>query len=76
MQQPARRTASALAITLLCCTGLTMTLEGCASSSAPAAAPAMLDPEQRLVRLKHLYAKGLITKAEYDRKRAEILKAL
>ena len=40
MQQPAPRTASALAITLLCCTGLTMTLEGCASSSAPAAAPA------------------------------------
>lgn len=40
MQQPARRTASALAVTLLCCTGLIMTLEGCASSSAPAAAPA------------------------------------
>ncbi|WP_104654809.1 serine hydrolase domain-containing protein [Ralstonia insidiosa] len=40
MQQPARRTASALAITLLCCTGLIMTLEGCASNSAPAAAPA------------------------------------
>ncbi|WP_426398555.1 serine hydrolase domain-containing protein [Ralstonia sp. R-29] len=37
MQQPARRTASAFAITLLCCTGLTMTLEGCASNSAPAA---------------------------------------
>ena len=36
MRQPARR-ASALATTLLCCTGLIMTLEGCASNSAPAA---------------------------------------
>lgn len=40
MQQPARQTVSALAITVLCCTGLTMTLEGCASNSTPAAAPA------------------------------------
>jgi CubicO group peptidase (beta-lactamase class C family) len=41
MQQPARRAVSALAITLLCATGLTMTLEGCASHPAPAAdAPA------------------------------------
>ncbi|ATG19935.1 6-aminohexanoate hydrolase [Ralstonia pickettii] len=41
MQQPARRAVSALAITLLCATGLTMTLEGCASYPAPAAdAPA------------------------------------
>jgi CubicO group peptidase (beta-lactamase class C family) len=37
MQQPARRAVSALAITLLCATGLTMTLEGCASHPAPAA---------------------------------------
>lgn len=36
MQQPARRTASALATTLLCCTGLIMTLDGCASNSTPA----------------------------------------
>ncbi|MGN6262875.1 MAG: serine hydrolase domain-containing protein [Ralstonia sp.] len=44
MQHPARRTASALAITLLCCTGLTMTLEGCASNPAPADAPAVSAP--------------------------------
>ena len=38
MQQPARRTVSALAITLLCCTGLIMTLEGCAANLPPAPA--------------------------------------
>ena len=39
------------------------------------AAPAET-PEQRLKKLDELYKKGLITKDEYDRKRAEILKEL
>lgn len=33
-------------------------------------------PEERLRKLEELYKKGLITKEEYDRKRAEILKSL
>jgi len=40
------------------------------------AAPAANDAEQRLSTLKRLYDKGLITKSEYDAKRAEILKGL
>ena len=40
---------------------------------APAAAQ---DAEQRLTTLKRLYDKGLITKSEYESKRAEILKGL
>jgi hypothetical protein len=44
---------------------------------APVAAPpAEQDAEARLTRLKRLYDKGLITKSEYDKKRAEILKGL
>lgn len=43
---------------------------------APPAAPAEQDAEQRLARLKRLYEKGLITKSEYDKKRAEIIKGL
>jgi len=42
----------------------------------PAAPAAPTDPEQRLLLLKRLYDKGLITKPEYEKKRAEILKAL
>lgn len=44
MQQAALRTASALAITSLYCTGLTMTLEGCAANSAPPDTPAASAP--------------------------------
>jgi hypothetical protein len=53
--------------------------------AAPVAAPATAaapspaygpDAEQRLTTLKHLYDKGLITKSEYESKRAEILKGL
>ena len=43
---------------------------------APPAPAAPTDAEQRLVQLKHLYDKGLITKSEYDKKRAEIIKGL
>ena len=40
---------------------------------APATSP---DAEQRLLTLKRLYDKGLITKSEYEKKRAEIIKEL
>jgi hypothetical protein len=45
---------------------------------APAApaAPAPTDAEQRLLTIKRLYDKGLLTKSEYDKKRAEIIKGL
>lgn len=42
----------------------------------PAAPAAEQDAEVRLTKLKRLYDKGLITKPEYDKKRAEILKGL
>jgi hypothetical protein len=40
---------------------------------APAAPP---DAEQRLLTIKRLYEKGLITKSEYEKKRVEIIKGL
>ncbi|MBC7664504.1 MAG: SHOCT domain-containing protein [Caulobacter sp.] len=43
---------------------------------APVVTPTANDAEQRLLTLKRLYDKGLITKPEYDKKRAEILKSL
>jgi hypothetical protein len=45
---------------------------------APVASPGQATPdaEQRLLTAKRLYDKGLITKSEYDKKRAEILKGL
>jgi len=46
-----------------------------APMAAPAA-PAMSDAEQRLVNIKRLYDKGLLTKAEYEKKRQEIIKGL
>ena len=44
--------------------------------AAAPVAPAPTDAESRLVNLKRLYDKGLITKSEYDKKRAEIIKGL
>jgi hypothetical protein len=44
------------------------------SSSAPATARPAESAEDRLRKLDDLLKKGLITKAEYDKKRAEILK--
>ena len=41
-----------------------------------ASAPYASDAEQRLQELQNLYTKGLITRDEYDTKRAEILKEL
>ena len=41
-----------------------------------ASAPYASDAEQRLQELQNLYTKGLITRDEYDEKRAEILKEL
>jgi len=43
---------------------------------APAAPAPSPDAEQRLLTLKRLYDKGLITKSEYEKKRAEIIKEL
>jgi membrane protease subunit (stomatin/prohibitin family) len=47
-------------------------------SQAPAAAPAAAtdDPEVRLAKLKALLDKGLVTQADYDSAKAEILKKL
>lgn len=42
----------------------------------PAAAPYASDAEQRLQELQNLYNKGLITRDEYDEKRAEIIAKL
>ncbi len=44
--------------------------------AAPAAPATPPDAEQRLLTIKRLYDKGLLTKAEYERKRAEIIKGL
>ena len=46
------------------------------TASAPAAAAPQETPEERLRKLDELLKKGLITKEEYQTKRAEILKAL
>jgi hypothetical protein len=55
----------------------TMTTPVAPVSAPPApAAPAPQDAEQRLLQLKRLYDKGLITKSEYEKKRADILKDL
>ena len=43
---------------------------------APAAPAASQDAEQRLLTIKRLYDKGLLTKSEYEKKRAEIIKGL
>jgi membrane protease subunit (stomatin/prohibitin family) len=50
-------------------------------SQAPAAAPTPVaaaadDPEARLAKLKALLDKGLVTQADYDSAKAEILKKL
>lgn len=52
-----------------------------ASAAAPVAAPAQAapaadDPEARLAKLKSLLDKGLVTQADYDSAKAEILKQL
>jgi hypothetical protein len=47
-----------------------------APMAAPVAPAAPPDAEQRLLTIKRLYEKGLITKSEYEKKRAEIIKGL
>ena len=47
-----------------------------APAVAPAEPPATGDAEQRLLTIKRLYDKGLLTKSEYEKKRAEIIKGL
>jgi hypothetical protein len=44
--------------------------------TAPPAPAAASDAEQRLLTIKRLYDKGLLTKSEYEKKRAEIIKGL
>jgi len=44
-----------------------------AAAAAPAAAPAPADPVERLNKLAELRASGVLTDAEYDAKKAEIL---
>ncbi len=57
-------------------------LRGSQAPAAPAAAPAQAeepaadDPEARLAKLKSLLDKGLVTQADYDSAKAEILKQL
>jgi len=46
-----------------------------AAAKAPATSPRK-SPEERLVQLKRLYERGLITEAEYQAKRAEIISQL
>ena len=43
---------------------------------APPAPAEPTDAEQRLLTIKRLYDKGLLTKSEYEKKRAEIIKGL
>jgi hypothetical protein len=47
-----------------------------APMAAPAAPATETDAEQRLLTIKRLYDKGLLTKSEYEKKRAEIIKGL
>jgi membrane protease subunit (stomatin/prohibitin family) len=47
-----------------------------AAAQAPIGAPAAEDPEARLAKLKSLLDKGLVTQADYDSAKAEILKKL
>jgi membrane protease subunit (stomatin/prohibitin family) len=47
-----------------------------APAAAPVAAPAGEDPEARLAKLKSLLDKGLVTQADYDSAKVEILKKL
>lgn len=46
------------------------------AAAAPAAAPAQPSVEERLAKLKELLDKGILTKEEYERKRADILNSL
>jgi hypothetical protein len=47
-----------------------------AVTPAPAVPAVPQDAEQRLLTIKRLYDKGLLTKSEYEKKRAEIIKGL
>jgi hypothetical protein len=50
-------------------------VQACPARGSVAASP-VPSPSQRLANLDDLYKRGLITKDEYDAKRAEILKGL
>lgn len=50
-----------------------MTIEDEGYDQGPACGPPPSNAEQRLAELQSLYSKGLISRDEYDQKRAEIL---
>lgn len=56
-----------------CTDAMRLCVQACPTRAAAAPAP---DASQRLANLDDLYKRGLITKDEYDAKRAEILKGL
>ncbi|WP_429409354.1 SHOCT domain-containing protein [Paraburkholderia sp. GAS82] len=56
-----------------CTDAIKLCVQACPARGAAAPVP---DSSQRLVALDDLYKRGLITKDEYDAKRAEILKGL
>jgi hypothetical protein len=46
------------------------------SAKAPGSTTQLPDSEERLQTLRQLHDKGLITDAEYEQKRAEVIKGL
>lgn len=58
-----------------CTDAMRLCVQACPARGAVTASPAP-DASQRLANLDDLYKRGLITKDEYDAKRAEILKGL
>jgi hypothetical protein len=58
-----------------CTDAMKLCVQACPARGSVAASP-VPSPSQRLANLDDLYKRGLITKDEYDAKRAEILKGL
>ncbi|MFM0062937.1 SHOCT domain-containing protein [Paraburkholderia aspalathi] len=58
-----------------CTDAMKLCVQACPARGAAAASP-VSESSQRLANLDDLYKRGLITKDEYDAKRAEILKGL
>ncbi|WP_168794459.1 SHOCT domain-containing protein [Paraburkholderia aromaticivorans] len=58
-----------------CTDALRLCVAACPARGSVAASP-VSNPSQRLANLDDLYKRGLISKGEYDAKRAEVLKGL
>jgi hypothetical protein len=58
-----------------CTDAMHLCVEACPTRGSVAASP-VSNPSQRLANLDDLYKRGLISKDEYDAKRAEVLKGL